>query len=275
MKALIVRKQKGLSLVELLIAMLIGLFLLAGITMSYISSKKSSIQRDEHALLQDNGRIALEVMSKTIEHTGYTSFPVGTLFPSSFITGDVASATCNSGDESVEAASIGNFPDTYTGDVAGASDSIGVIYLGDDTVFSDCAGGILPTGCRIKPTNKNSEAAKIYSSFFVEDGALQCAGSRTANKEIIASNVENLQILYGVNIDADPEVDRYINASQIGTFADNIVSVQIAVLVRSSREVKESPESISYSLLDTVYTAPNDRFLRAVFTTTVSLRNTL
>ena len=35
------KKQSGLSLIELLVAMVIGLFLLAGITTSYLSSKKN------------------------------------------------------------------------------------------------------------------------------------------------------------------------------------------------------------------------------------------
>ena len=274
MNPLITYKQKGLSLIQLLIAMVIGLFLLAGITTSYLSSKKTSIQRDEYSLLQDNGRLALEIMSKTIEHTGYKSFPVGSIGPSSFITDDVESATCDEGGDSVIAASISNFPGTYTSDI-GASDSIGVIYLGDDSVFPDCAGEPLPAECRISATNDNSDAARIYSSFFIDDGALQCAGSRSATIETIADNIENMQFLYGVNIDEDPEVDRYINATQVGTFADNIVSVQIALVVRSSRAVKDRPEEIEYSLLDSVYTSPNDRFMRAVFTTTVSLRNTL
>ena len=66
-------RQSGLSLVELLIAMTIGLFLLAGITTSYLSSKKTSIKRDQYSQLEDNGRLALEILTKTLEHTGYTS----------------------------------------------------------------------------------------------------------------------------------------------------------------------------------------------------------
>ena len=49
-----------------------------------------------------------------------------------------------------------------------------------------------------------------------------------------------MQILYGVDSDGDDNVvDRYVNATQVGTFVNNIVSVQIAVLVRSAREIKE------------------------------------
>ena len=65
--------QSGLSLLELLIAMFIGLFLLAGISTSYLASKKSSIARDQYSILEDNGRIALEVIANTLKHTGYTS----------------------------------------------------------------------------------------------------------------------------------------------------------------------------------------------------------
>ena len=66
-----------------------------------------------------------------------------------------------------------------------------------------------------------------------------------------------MQILYGVDSDGDDNVvDRYVNATQVGTFVNNIVSVQIAVLVRSAREIKSDPESITYTLLDEAVTAP-------------------
>ena len=72
-------KQSGLSLIELMIAMFIGLFLLVGITTSYLSSKKSSIDRDQISILQENGRIALDIMAQTLQSTGYTSFTGGIL----------------------------------------------------------------------------------------------------------------------------------------------------------------------------------------------------
>ena len=176
--------QKGLSLLELLIAMVIGLFLLAGITTSYLSSKKSSIQRDEYSLLQDNGRLALEVMSKTIEHTGYTSFPSAIIDSSSFITGTVSSKTCNFGGESVLDPTI--FPATSTQD--GTSDSIGITYMGDANVSTDCTGESLPDDCQIG--SGDPDTARIYSAFFLDNNALQCAGSRNAERQIIADGIK-------------------------------------------------------------------------------------
>jgi len=266
--------QQGLSLIELLIAMVIGLFLLAGITTTYLQSKQSSIKRDEYSVLQDNGRIALELMSNTIAHAGYVAFPSGVITPSSFITNTVVSNTCNVGGQNV--ITPGNFPTTSTKDgVSGASDSIGVIYLGDANISMDCAGGVLPVGCQIGSGNTNSASAQIYNSFFIQNNSLQCAGSRTTNLEAIAEDVENIQFLYGVDADGDRVVDRYINATQMGTFTDNVISVQIGVLVRSERQIKSVAEVIKYSLLDQAITSPNDRYLRGVFTTTVKLRNTL
>jgi len=263
--------QQGLSLIELLIAMIIGLFLLAGITTSYIQSKQSSIKRDEFSILQDNGRTALELMSQTIVHTGYLAFPSGVITPSNFITGTVVANTCDGGGQNVVDPTI--FLADSTKD--GASDSIGVIYLGDANVSSDCAGGVLPVACQLGGGNTNSNAARIYSSFFVVDNSLQCAGSRTANPETIAEDIESIQFLYGVDADGDGLVDRYVNATDIGSFAASVVSIQIGVLVRSERQVKSEAESITYSVLDQPISSPNDRFLRAVFTTTVNLRNAL
>lgn len=269
------KSQQGLSLLELMISMFIGLFLLVGIASSYLSSKKTSVQRDEYSLLQENGRLALDIMSQTIVHSGYKAFPSGNINPSSFITDKVVSATCNNGDgESVLQPNLFTADSTKNGPL-NSSDSIGVVYLGDDFIFTDCSGNTLPAGCRISETNQNSDTASIYSAFFIADSTLQCTGSRANASEVIAEGIENMQVLYGINIDDDPEVDRYINASQVAAFEDNIVSVQIAVLVRSSREVKDFSESKVYSLLDNAYTSPNDRFMRAVFTNTINLRNTL
>ncbi len=53
-------KHQGFSLIELLVAMLIGLFLLTGMASSFLSSKKASNDRDQLSVLEDNGRFALE-----------------------------------------------------------------------------------------------------------------------------------------------------------------------------------------------------------------------
>lgn len=69
---------------------------------------------------------------------------------------------------------------------------------------------------------------------------------------------------------------QYVNSDGVGASRwNNIVSIQVAVLVRSMKKVKREAESKTYTLLDTVVVAPNDRYQREVFSTTIQLRNTL
>ena len=268
--------QRGLSLIELLIAMVIGLFLLSGIASSYISSKNSSVKRDQISLLEDNGRLVLEIIANAIEHTGYTPVNSSTM-PIQFITSatDVVDDTCTGGMKNVVDTSILRLTsDNVDGD------TLGVIYHGDGDIYNDCTGTELPASCRLNPIpaiNSNSDASRIYNSFFINDVTddLLCAGSRVSSPQVIAQGVENIQFLYGIDTDGDKLVDRYANATNIGGLWNNIVSVQIAVLVRSLKVVKPVAESKQFTLLDTLVTTPSDRYQRAVFSTTVKLRNTL
>ncbi len=270
-------KETGFSIIELLIAMFIGLFLIVGITSSYVSSKKSSIARDQYSILEDNGRLALEVMARTIQHTGYASNK-GILLQDKFITTAVVSEGCGGGQQSVVNPAI--FPaNSMTDNVQG--DSIGVVYLGDDSITLDCTGGLIENNCRADSpiASASSSSARIYNTFYLDYGSyeLRCAGSRRSAVETIAEGIENVQFLYGIDVDGDLQhtADRYVNASNIGTLSKQIVNVQIAILVRSQREIKDTSEALTYTLLDTAVTAPNDRRLRAVFSTTINLRNTL
>ena len=270
------KKQTGLSLIELLIAMLIGLFLLTGIATSYLSSKKSSNTRDEFSMLEDNGRLALEVLSGVLEHTGYTPVNAGILNPP-FITNDtqVVSAACGTGN-SVE--STGIFSTRITQDNA-AGDAITVMNNADNRVFTDCSGGQLPVACQSSPAGAAagipSVATRIYNAFYLEGGELRCAGSRDNSVQVIADGIENMQFLYGLDTTDDGRVDKYVNATNVGGFWNSVMSIQVAILVRSDKVVKAQSEQITYTLLDQSYTAPDDRFQRAVFTTTVRIRNTL
>ena len=223
--------------------------------------------------MEDNGRLALEVLTKTIEHTGYTSSGGAPL--DKFITKAVSSSSCSDGSASVLNPSL--FPNvTTTDNVSG--DSIGVIYLGDADVFTDCSGGLLPASCQLSPGSAINPS-KIYSGFILDkaNNLLQCAGSRDGSLQTIAEGIENMQILYGIDADDDPDhdVERYVSASNVGSLWNNVINVQVAILVRSLRKVKSTAESESFTLLDTEITTPSDRYQRAVFSTTITLRNAL
>lgn len=66
------REQTGFSLVELMIAMTLGLVLLGGIGYVYIGSSGAFRTTDNLSRIQENARYALEVMSRDIRMAGYT-----------------------------------------------------------------------------------------------------------------------------------------------------------------------------------------------------------
>ena len=270
------KRQTGLTLIELLISLVIGLFLLVGITSSYLSSKKNSIQRNEFSMLEDNGRLALEVLKSTIQHAGYSSTN-GATITDKFMNDSVKSYTCRTVD-GVGGVSVKNealFSSDSTEDGA-ESDSIGVAYYGDSILSTDCAGQTLPLGCQFTP-GANIEASRIYNAFYVDDNEqLLCAGSRADTAQVIADGVENLQVLYGVDANGDNSADRYVSHDDVNDLWGQVVNVQIGVLVKSSKQIKDVAESEVFTLLDKVITiSPADRYQRAVFSTTITLRNSI
>lgn len=62
---------RGFSLVELMVALVITLILLAGIGQIFLSSKKSFNIQNSLARIQENGRYALEVLKQDLRRAGY------------------------------------------------------------------------------------------------------------------------------------------------------------------------------------------------------------
>lgn len=88
----------------------------------------------------------------------------------------------------------------------------------------------------------------------------------------LVQGVENLQLSYGVDTDDDLLVNVYQVASAVTDWRD-VVSMSLAVLVRSPEEAGVERDNRTFNLLGTTLGPFNDRRQRAVFTTTVVLRN--
>lgn len=276
MKLSMRRKQTGLSLIELLVSMIIGLFITIGISSVYVGNKRTSMTTDELSLLQANGRAVLEQLTEVIEHTGYKSMG-GSLGADMFILEAVSTSRCRDGTDSVNNPTLFSAIENNTA----TGDTIGVVYLGDDSLVADCTGAEIPNDCRLYDTGTAPiiAAARIYNYFQSKvdaDGmpVLMCSGSVGGTEEVVAEGVENLQISYGEDADGDGAADRFVNSDDVTNWA-SIVSVNVAVLVRSLNPVASAASSRSYQLLDDVIINTNDKYLRAVFTTTIRLRNAI
>jgi type IV pilus assembly protein PilW len=66
------KTQKGVGLIEIMIAVVIGLLLMAGVGQIYISSKQTYHLQDAQSRMQENARYALELLSNDIRLAGYS-----------------------------------------------------------------------------------------------------------------------------------------------------------------------------------------------------------
>lgn len=66
------RLQHGFSLVEMMVAMVIGLILIAGVIQIFISSKQSYRVQDSMGRLQENARFAMDYLTREARMAGFT-----------------------------------------------------------------------------------------------------------------------------------------------------------------------------------------------------------
>ncbi len=71
-------KQQGMSLIELMVAMGLGVFLILGVINVFLSNKDSTQVENSLARLQENGRIALDLLVSDIRDANYIGCNSGT-----------------------------------------------------------------------------------------------------------------------------------------------------------------------------------------------------
>lgn len=202
----------GYSLIELLVAMAIALFLLAGLLTIVQTTRNTYTTQTALASLQDNERLAMILATDVIQAAGYFPDP-----------------TTNELDLALPA--VAAFPaagQSITGtsgdDTPGDTDTISVRFMtaNDDTILN-CAGG----------TNKTGADVTYINTFSVDaDGNLDCTlstnGAAAAPVPLV-SGIKDLQIWYGVATKGiDANVDTYLTASQMtATDWSNVTSVKV------------------------------------------------
>lgn len=97
---------------------------------------------------------------------------------------------------------------------------------------------------------------------------LDSGSAATVSQELV-QGVENVQVLYGEDLNDNGIPERYVNADDVGDWAD-VTVVRLHMLVRSLMEVALEPQQ--FRLAGTDYT-PTDRYLRQQFVSTIKIRN--
>jgi type IV pilus assembly protein PilW len=214
--------QRGFTLVELMIAMLIALFLIGGLLTLVQGMKSTSLNQNGLSQLQDSERMAMTLMTDVIQSAGYFPNPLINTVASSF---PVSAPFTTSGQTLFGS---GNFTDAAPGN------SITVRYMTNGT-----AGLPTPDNVINCLGNTSTVAATFVNTFSVDlpTGTLQCTlivnGVALAPVPLI-SGVNRMQIYYGVQTNTavgTNSIDAYLDAATVtaGNYWGNVKSVKITL----------------------------------------------
>jgi type IV pilus assembly protein PilW len=67
----VLSKQRGVSLIELMIALLVGLLVVGGLLQVYLSSKQGYNAQEQLARMQESGRFAMDLITTDLRRSGY------------------------------------------------------------------------------------------------------------------------------------------------------------------------------------------------------------
>ncbi|HXC09367.1 MAG TPA: PilW family protein [Steroidobacteraceae bacterium] len=212
-------EQHGFTLVELMIAVLIALFLIGGLLTLVQAMKQTSLNQNGLSQLQDSERMAMTLMTDVIQSTGY--FPSPTINTAALSFPIVAPFTF------AGQAIFG----TGTFLAAAPGDTLTVRYLTNGT------GSPTPDNVINCLGNTSPVAATFVNTFSVNlaTQTLQCTltvnGVASAAVPLI-SGVESLNIYYGVQTNTGVNtnsVDAYLDAATVtaGLYWSNVKTVKI------------------------------------------------
>jgi hypothetical protein len=174
--------------------------------------------------------------------------------------------------------------DTYSGQFDGASaavagtdgtsnnpDKITLQYQGTaDGATTDCLGNVVPS---------TTLATNIFTVETVNAiPSLTCKKTEADAPTVLVTDIDNMQILYGEEINGDFNADRYVPAASVSDM-NRVVSIRMALLFRTptlGMRGANNPDTTQYDLLGKTlpaFTGAEATRIRKVMTVTFALRN--
>lgn len=240
---------RGLTLVELLVALALTAFLLLGLVQMAAGGGATARLQDNRGQLQDQARFAADRLAAAVREAGFRPRPWDTAFDLAGITDETADAASTRGDRLVlRAWSDRNCFDNRNPDVDG--DGRPRFYLREQA-FDLTGSRHLAWRCRYGPS----------------------AGELTAQvrRQGLVPGVESFQLLFGEDADGDGGIERWVRAGHWSDAAA-VKAVRIGLLLAGEDSVAERTTR-SFEVLDLAVSAPADGRLRRVLELAAALRN--
>jgi prepilin-type N-terminal cleavage/methylation domain len=182
-------RQRGLGMVELLVAMAIGLFMLAGMFTIFYSTRQTWGAQQGLAGLQDNERLAMTLIANVVQPAGY--------FPDPLQQTALAALPL--------AAPFGAAGQAVVGSTSAGQDSLAVRYVsapGDGLL--NCLGR----------SNTGSTAVTWVNQFQVDPTRQRLDCTLNGETHGLVSGIAAMQVLYGVDSTGDGSADQYFACRQ-------------------------------------------------------------
>jgi len=336
-RELTMMRSAGLSLIELMISVLLGILLILGAGAAYLAAARSYTEVEQVSSLAENAEFAEQILSEAIMHAGFfgevsaekieedstligvvdncanqaAAYDLTNYIFAAAVDGAGAALGCI--DDAMEDTEVlvvkrvlpRPFIDSPVGGPGnpgnGTIDSPTALQAGTSYIMTNNVLGILFDGSATAPTIIPGGAvpdgkawAYLYEAYYVRDDdpnseddtpwlarkVLSWNGAAMAViTEDVVEGVERMNILLGVDTDADGEVDSYTDGATVTANDDwaNIASVEVFLLVRSATKDFNFTDTKSYSLgganLFTPPVGDAQRYRRLLVHTSASLRN--
>lgn len=245
------KRESGVSLVELLIAMVIGLLVLLAVSQAYITGIGAQRSQTDVSRLNETGRFAFLHISNAVERAGFTNRwqPGATAQYFCQASGTIGGAIAGCNDQlapftaAPSAAGVnitqcsGGSPG-FNGGIANGSDVLRVRYYGEDT--NTTAGTVDCQGNAVARDQLAEETFYLNTDTTSGEPALYCRSSISGTGVALVAGVESLQFLYGIDSNGDGIVDRYVPWQLVTTptdLRDSVLSIHASIVARSPNAV--------------------------------------
>ncbi len=289
--------QRGFTLVELMITVVLSLLVTYGIAQVFISSNQNSSSSDGVSQAQETARFTMAFLGRRIRNTGINSIVDRTITSRSAMGCDVVDLNANNAcsfntDAGATEATITVAPGVLSGDRLALSwippsrdETYPEFSPGDPTptfpsITTDCTGatiaGFVPETMIINTFwvsfDPDSGTNSLFCRGHLFDTATQTVIQLGA-AQAIANGVEAIQFLYGEATNAaSNDVTGYVNANEVNDW-NRVFAIKVAVMTRSLGDITNSVNTKQYVMLDSDIYTFTDAVNRQVFSSTFFIRN--
>lgn len=232
------RNQRGLSLVELMVAMAISSFLILGVTQIYLDNKRNYLYQQGQGENLENGRFALMLISERLAKAGYRRNPALTMdiaFPAQTGAGDVAGCNFAAGQAVVR-----------------VDDAILCLrYQPRDENETNCLGNTFSgTSDLSTPYDSDTTLSHFNSSDIMVEKIELDGDALTCNGQELVTNIEDMYFDYGVNGD--------ISLLKVNSYTTTPATGDIIRALRYSVLLAATPSNLTQGVESKVCSNPNN-----------------